>query len=95
MKRTTTALVACAIIATIGSCSKGTTTKPTTPAVAGKFATLYLHIDTATLWNIASNQKTGSTAKITLSGDMTITGFSTYAGGSYRIELTDSSSVLN
>jgi len=89
----------CAIFI-LANCTKKSNSSNNISTTPNKLITAsFPHIDTATLWNVANGQRTGAKAIITSAGVLTITGYQgsrgTYAGGTYNMELPDTSFVTN
>lgn len=78
----------------LASCAKTPVKKIGTPGSSPTtaFSVLFPHIDTATLHNVWGGGSTSGYAKIKVTGELTIYGYGAYPGGSYKIQLTDSSS---
>lgn len=72
------------------SCSDGSKTTVKPASAKTTLSNLFPYIDTTTLKNMVTGGWSGSTAKITLDGDMVITGFGPYVGGHYKIRINDS-----
>lgn len=90
MKNTTIKLLIAGAMLAIGGCSKSDGPSSGPSGFSSAFSTLFPHIDTATLWS--EPVRKGATAKIAEDGSMIISGIDSFTGGSYVIQLTDSSS---
>lgn len=74
-------------IAMLFGCSKYT---PAPSATLHPIAVAFPQIDTATLWYMAGTIKIGAYARISSTGQITISDYSPWKGGTFIIDITDS-----